>query len=57
MGKRCICQYNDFDDAKWAAFVANPSATALQADPAFAYASAFVKNYNLKYAPYILHLR
>jgi len=39
------------DDAKWTAFVANPSATALQADPAFAYASAFVKNYNLKYAP------
>lgn len=38
------------DDAKWAAFVANPDATVLQADPAFAYAAAFIKNYNLKYA-------
>ena len=38
------------DDAKWTAFVANPDAIVLQADPAFAYASAFVKNYNLKYA-------
>ena len=40
-----------FDDAKWAAFTANPDATVLQADPVYAYASAFVKNYNLKYAP------
>jgi hypothetical protein len=39
------------DDAKWAAFVAQPDAAALQADPAFAYASAFIKNYNVKYAP------
>lgn len=39
------------DDAKWAAFVANPDATVLQNDPAFAYASAFVKNYNGKYQP------
>ena len=39
------------DDAKWAAFIANPDATVLQADPAFTYAAAFVKNYNLKYAP------
>ena len=39
------------DDTKWAAFIANPDATVLQADPAFAYAAAFVKNYNLKYAP------
>ncbi len=38
------------DDAKWKAFVANPDATVLQADPAFDYASAFIKNYNLKYA-------
>ena len=38
------------DDAKWAAFVAQPDAAALQADPAFAYAAAFVKNYNTKYA-------
>ncbi len=39
------------DDAKWAAFIANPDANVLQADPAFAYAAAFVKNYNTKYAP------
>ena len=39
------------DDAKWAAFIAQPDAAALQADPAFAYAGAFVKNYNTKYAP------
>jgi hypothetical protein len=38
------------DDAKWNAFMANPDAVTLQNDPAFAYASAFVKNYNLKYA-------
>ncbi len=37
------------DDAKWAAFVANPDATVLQNDPAFAYASAFFKNYTTKY--------
>jgi Peptidase S46 len=40
-----------FDDAKWAAFTANPDGVALQADPAFAYASAFIKNYNTKYQP------
>ncbi|MFZ4058171.1 MAG: S46 family peptidase [Ferruginibacter sp.] len=39
------------NDEKWKAFVANPDATVLQADPAFAYAAAFVKNYNTKYAP------
>jgi Peptidase S46 len=39
------------DDAKWAAFTANPDALTLQNDPAFAYASAFVKNYNTKYSP------
>ena len=39
------------DDAKWAAFVKDPLATALQDDPAFAYAAAFTKNYNVKYAP------
>ena len=38
------------DDAKWNAFVAQPDAATLQADPAFAYASAFIKNYNGKYA-------
>lgn len=39
------------DDAKWNAFVANPDATVLQNDPAFAYASAFFKNYTTKYKP------
>ena len=38
------------DSAKWAAFVASPDAVTLQNDPAFAYASAFVKNYTLKYS-------
>jgi hypothetical protein len=41
-----------FDDAKWNAFIAHPDANVLQSDMAFAYASAFVKNYNGKYAPY-----
>lgn len=38
------------DDAKWTAFTTNPDATVLQADPAFAYAAAFLKNYNTKYS-------
>jgi hypothetical protein len=38
------------DSAKWAAFLARPDAVTLQNDPAFAYASAFVKNYTLKYS-------
>ena len=49
--KDVMTQTMFFDDTKWTAFVANPDATVLQADPAFAYASAFVKNYTLKYAP------
>ena len=40
-----------FNDAKWTAFTSQPDAAALQADPAFAYAGAFVKNYNTKFAP------
>jgi hypothetical protein len=39
-----------FDDAKWNAFTGHPDAVTLQSDPAFAYATAFVKNYNTKYA-------
>jgi len=39
------------DDAKWKAFIASPDANVLQADPAFDFASSFVKNYNTKYAP------
>jgi hypothetical protein len=38
------------DSSKWAAFVANPNAVTLQSDPAFSYASRFVKNYTLKYS-------
>lgn len=38
-----------FDDAKWKAFMANPDATVLQADPAFNVAAAFVKNWQGKY--------
>ncbi len=38
------------DSAKWNAFVDKPDAVVLQNDPAFAYASAFVKNYTLKYS-------
>ena len=40
------------DDAKWAAFIANPETLKLQDDPAFSYASTFIKNYNSKYAPF-----
>ncbi|RPE13682.1 S46 family peptidase [Chitinophaga lutea] len=40
-----------FNEAKWKAFTANPDATVLQDDPAYAYASAFVKNYVGKYQP------
>jgi len=38
------------NNAKWAAFVEKPDAATLQADPAFSYAAAFVKNYTGKYA-------
>jgi hypothetical protein len=38
------------DDAKWNIFAAEPAAAALQDDPAFAYATAFLKSYNSKYA-------
>ena len=38
------------DSAKWAAYNANPDANALQNDPAYAYATAFVENYVLKYS-------
>jgi hypothetical protein len=40
-----------FNDAKWKAFMANPDATILQGDPAYAASSAFVRNYTQKYAP------
>jgi len=38
-----------FDDNKWDAFCNNPDATVLQADPAYATASAFLKNWQGKY--------
>jgi hypothetical protein len=38
-----------FDDNKWNAFCNNPDATVLQADPAYATASAFLKNWQGKY--------
>jgi hypothetical protein len=41
-----------FDDTRWNAFVANPDANTLQADPAFAHASAFMTNYTSKYLPF-----
>ncbi len=39
-----------FDDAKWSAFIAQPDANTLQADPAFDFAGSFSKNYKDKYA-------
>ena len=39
------------DNTKWTAFMATPDANTLQADPAFDFASGFVKNYNTKYSP------
>ncbi len=38
------------DSVKWNAFIKNPDAVTLQADPAFAFSSAFIKNYTVKYA-------
>jgi len=40
-----------FDNAKWDAFKANPTATALAEDVAYKTAAAFVKHFNGKYAP------
>lgn len=41
-----------FDDARWNKFITNPDAAVLQADPAFAHASAFyTNNYVSKYWP------
>jgi hypothetical protein len=39
-----------FDDAKWNAFIKNPDGAALQDDPAYAHASAFLVNYQSKYS-------
>jgi hypothetical protein len=40
------------DDQKWKEFASKPDALKLQDDPAFAFASAFYKNYTMKYMPY-----
>ncbi len=34
-----------FDDVRWSAFIAVPDATTLQADPAYEYATSFIRNY------------
>ncbi len=39
-----------FDDTKWKAFITNPDGVVLQADPAFAVASAFTKNWQSKFS-------
>lgn len=39
------------DNDKWEEFLAKPEALTLQNDPAFAYASRFLVNYNSKYLP------
>ena len=39
------------DSVRWKAFVKNPDGSLLQADPAYATASAFLKNYQGKYLP------
>ncbi|MDX1938685.1 MAG: S46 family peptidase [Flavihumibacter sp.] len=41
------------DKAKWDAFIKKPDALALQADMAFATASAFLKNWQNKYLPFL----
>lgn len=38
------------DNGRWAAFAANPTLAALEADPAYVYATAFIKNYNDNYS-------
>ncbi len=40
-----------FNDEKWDAFMAKPDLAVLQNDPAFAYASTFIKNFTENYAP------
>ncbi|WP_343669580.1 S46 family peptidase [Chitinophaga sp.] len=39
------------NDARWKAFIEHPDAVTLQQDPAFAYSSAFVRNWSSKYVP------
>lgn len=39
------------DDAKWNAFISNPSVAGLQTDPMYRFSSLFAKNYNSNIAP------
>ena len=39
------------DNGKWEAFKANPTAEALNNDPAYGLVNAFVKNYSANYLP------
>lgn len=39
------------DSTRWSSFIANPDVKVLQADPAFDFASSFVKNFNTGYMP------
>ena len=39
------------DNAKWSSFIEKPSLEALRSDPAFDYASSFMKHYNTNYMP------
>ncbi|WPQ64323.1 S46 family peptidase [Chitinophaga sancti] len=39
------------NDTRWKAFIEHPDAVTLQQDPAFAYSSAFIKNWSSKYLP------
>ncbi|HUQ67103.1 MAG TPA: S46 family peptidase [Flavitalea sp.] len=41
------------DEAKWNSFVSNPEGPVLQADPAFVVSSAFLKNWQGKYLPFL----
>jgi hypothetical protein len=41
------------NDSKWNSFKQNPDANILQADPAFAVAGAFLKNWQGKYLPFV----
>lgn len=45
------------DDAKWAAFTANPDATVLKNDIAYSYITPFVKNYNDNYSAKFISFR
>ncbi len=40
------------NDEKWKSFISNPDANVLQADPAYATASSFYRNYDSKIIPY-----